>query len=467
MKNFRHHNEATEEGKNLYVRLVLITLIAISMCFFGEELTNNKVFASSTTDVWEIGSAGRPTVDAIDVSSYQSWMTQDDYSKLKSLGVKSVIVKVTEGQTYKNPYASTQVAYAKNAGMNIDVYHFVRFKNSTEAVEEANNVIAEMKSLNLAKNTLIFADVEDTTLGSSVGSNLQTFWNTLQSSGYSNHGVYTYKYYYARDQVVNTVGKARTWIAEYPYHPSSSNLQDQEYGAWQFSSTATFKGNSVDVSIDYGGLLSNTAATTSSSTTTVPTVIATPTEKTTTTTESSSSTTTKVTGFQYIASQNKTVYYNANGQMLYGQQYINGKWYLFDSSTGAMKTGFQYISNQHKTVYYNGNGQMLYGQQYINGKWYLFDSSTGAMKTGFQYISNQHKMVYYNGNGQMLYGQQYINGKWYLFDSNTGAMKTGFQYISNQHKTVYYNGNGQMLYGKQFINGKWYTFDKNTGAMKK
>ncbi|MFT8825369.1 MAG: hypothetical protein ABF536_05470, partial [Liquorilactobacillus mali] len=33
-----------------------------------------------------------------------------------------------------------------------------------------------------------------------------------------------------------------------------------------------------------------------------------------------------------------------------------------------------------KTVYYNGNGQMLYGKQFINGKWYTFDKNTGAMK---------------------------------------------------------------------------------------
>ncbi|MEL1239423.1 N-acetylmuramoyl-L-alanine amidase, partial [Liquorilactobacillus nagelii] len=69
--------------------------------------------------------------------------------------------------------------------------------------------------------------------------------------------------------------------------------------------------------------------------------------------------------------------YNNNGQMLYGQQYLNGHWYLFDTVIGSMKTGFQYIANQHKTVYYNNNGQMLYGQQYLNGHWYLFDTVIG------------------------------------------------------------------------------------------
>jgi len=43
-----------------------------------------------------------------------------------------------------------------------------------------------------------------------------------------------------------------------------------------------------------------------------------------------------------------------------------------------MKTGFQYIANQHKIVYYNNNGQMLYGFQKIKGKTYHFNTQTGA-----------------------------------------------------------------------------------------
>ncbi|MFT8633360.1 MAG: glucosaminidase domain-containing protein, partial [Liquorilactobacillus ghanensis] len=145
--------------------------------------------------------------------------------------------------------------------------------------------------------------------------------------------------------------------------------------------------------------------------------------------------------------------------------HLSGHWYLFDGVTGARKTGFQYIGNQRKTVYYNGNGQMQYGQQHLSGHWYLFDGVTGARKTGFQYIGNQRKTVYYNGSGQMQYGQQHLSGHWYLFDGVTGARKTGFQYISNQHKIVYYANNGQMQYGTHLISGKNYYFNYTTGAL--
>ncbi|MFT8607587.1 hypothetical protein [Liquorilactobacillus ghanensis] len=36
------------------------------------------------------------------------------------------------------------------------------------------------------------------------------------------------------------------------------------------------------------------------------------------------------------------------------------------------------MPEQHKTVYYNGQGQMVYGTQKINGKTYHFNPVTGA-----------------------------------------------------------------------------------------
>ena len=172
------------------------------------------------------------------------------------------------------------------------------------------------------------------------------------------------------------------------------------------------------------------------------------------------------TSFQYLAGQNKTVYYDpATGHMLYGLQKINGKtyyfapdsgarfsgqiklsgyWYLFSDKDGVMQTGFQYLAGQKKTVYYDpATGHMLYGLQKINGKTYYFAPGSGAR----------------------VVGQIKINGKWYMFDKKTGVMQTGFHYIASQKKTVYYSPKtGQMLYGLQKIDGKWYMFDKRSGA---
>jgi|GEM_PF-4259998 len=235
-----------------------------------------------------------------------------------------------------------------------------------------------------------------------------------------------------------------------------------------------------------------------------------------------------ITGWKEIAKQNKTVYYDEEGHMLYEKQTIDGdtyyfnKWtgaregdqkkidgyyYYFDETTGKMITGWKEIAKQNKTVYYDEEGHMLYEKQTIDGdtyyfnKWtgarevdqkkidgyyYYFDETTGKMITGWKEIAKQNKTVYYNEEGHMLYGKQTIDddtyyfnvwtgarevdqkkidGYYYYFDETTGKMITGWKDIPKQNKRVYYNEEGHMLYGKQVIDGETYYFDKWTGAL--
>ena len=85
--------------------------------------------------------------------------------------------------------------------------------------------------------------------------------------------------------------------------------------------------------------------------------------------------------------------------MLKNQQKIDGYWYNFDVITGAMKTGFQYIKEQDKTVYYDKNGHMLYGMQNIDGSTYYFDKSTGAMKNNWAIVDGTK--CYFGKNGEL------------------------------------------------------------------
>ncbi|WP_420214451.1 peptidoglycan amidohydrolase family protein [Limosilactobacillus mucosae] len=228
------------------------------------------------------------------------------------------------------------------------------------------------------------------------------------------------------------------------------------------------------------------------------------------------------TGFTKLAS-GKTVYYNAQGQMQYGLQTINGKIYYFNpwsgemyagreaeindkwynfTSDGSASTGFTKLASG-KTVYYNAQGQMQYGLQTINGKIYYFNpwsgemyagreaeindkwynfTSDGSASTGFTKLASG-KTVYYNAQGQMQYGLQTINGKIYYFNPWSGEMYTGreakindkwYNFMSDgsastgftklaSGKTVYYNAQGQMQHGEKKIDGKWFYFNENTG----
>ncbi len=213
------------------------------------------------------------------------------------------------------------------------------------------------------------------------------------------------------------------------------------------------------------------------------------------------------TGFTKLAS-GKTVYYNAQGQMQYGLQTINGKSYYFNpwsgkmyagkeaqingkwynfTSDGSTSTGFTKLASG-KTVYYNAQGQMQYGLQTINGKIYYFNTwsgemyagkeaqingkwynftSDGSASTGFTKMSNG-RLVYYNADGQMQYGEQKIDGKWYHFQTDNGNTARGW-YTLEDGRQVYYdvdkNGNGQgMLHGLGKVGNDYYYFNDATGA---
>ena len=172
-----------------------------------------------------------------------------------------------------------------------------------------------------------------------------------------------------------------------------------------------------------------------------------------------------LTGFVHLA-DGRTVYYNAKGQMQYGEQYLNKKWYYFDKNNGAMAVGFTTLPDGRR-VYYDlkadGSGRgMIYGLQSLQGKRYYFDINNGAAQTGMKVING--KTYYFTpGTFAAKTGELNYQGHWYDFDAN-GVMLTGFVHLADG-RTVYYNAKGQMQYGEQYLNKKWYYFDKNNGAM--
>ena len=396
----------------------------------------NLMRSSGTCDVFGIGDGRYTRGDAIDVASYQSGLVLNDYKQLKAKGIKTVIVKVSQGTGYLNPAASNQIKNAIQAGLKVAVYHYATFNNSGSGQNEGKHMADCLRKLGLGPNTLIFADMEDrATLNNQVKNGLNSFWNALNNAGYRNHAVYVYAGYKYRDAVVSTVGKSRTWLAQYPFTPSRGGHYEKQwrnegYGAWQFSSTARMPWNwgfgNLDLSVDFNGLLTNAPSTSASN--------------------------------GWVGNK-----YYVNGTAVTGQRQINGKWYLFGSD-GSMKTGLQWVADQNKTCYYASNGQMQYGQQCINGKWYLFDKDTGAMKTGFQRIPEQNKTCYYNDKGQMQYGSQKIGNYYFYFDPSTGSMHTGW--LTLDGKKYYYDKNGHKVFGEQTIDGSKCLFDKNTGELK-
>lgn len=54
-----------------------------------------------------------PRVDFINISSHNGEISVEQFQKMKNMGIKGVVVKLTEGTTYKNPLAPSQITNAK------------------------------------------------------------------------------------------------------------------------------------------------------------------------------------------------------------------------------------------------------------------------------------------------------------------------------------------------------------------
>ena len=203
----------------------------------------------------------------VDVSSHNGHISVEDYRQLASKGVGGVVVKLTEGTHYTNPYAESQVRNAQAAGLQVSTYAFSHYTSDAEARAEARYYSAFANKLSLPKNTVMVNDMEDPKMQSGINQHTQAWADEMRKQGYTNLMYYTSASWVDQNTLrhkgsINTslFGLDNFWIAQYPAPKLSANdAKNLKYnsraGAWQFTSQAQLlSGKHVfDQSIDYSG----------------------------------------------------------------------------------------------------------------------------------------------------------------------------------------------------------------------
>ncbi|WP_288557950.1 GH25 family lysozyme [uncultured Lactobacillus sp.] len=167
--------------KRFITKLALVAALSTTSVAAVNTLhTQTKAVQASTTSV-----AARSL--GIDVASYQS----ADLSAHARSGAKFAIVKVSEGTSYRNPKASTQVASARTQNMMPMGYHFATFSaNSAAAKREANYAVASAKAVGLAPGSYLACDYEsgdgnNINMGKGVTANaIIAFMQQVKAAGY-------------------------------------------------------------------------------------------------------------------------------------------------------------------------------------------------------------------------------------------------------------------------------------------
>ena len=203
----------------------------------------------------------------VDVSSHNGHISVEDYRQLASKGVGGVVVKLTEGTHYTNPFAESQVRNAQAAGLQVSTYAFSHYTNDAEARAEARYYAAFANKLSLPKNTVMVNDMEEPKMQKGINQHTQAWADEMRKQGYANLMYYTSASWVDQNNLrhkgsINTslFGLDNFWIAQYPAPKLSANdAKNLKYnsraGAWQFTSQAQLlPGKHVfDQSIDYSG----------------------------------------------------------------------------------------------------------------------------------------------------------------------------------------------------------------------
>ena len=209
----------------------------------------------------------------VDVSSHNGSISVNDYRTLANKGVGGVVVKLTEGTTYRNPYAGEQARNAQLAGLQVSAYAFSHYTSEEQARAEARHFISEARNLNLPKNTVMVNDMEDAKMKDNINRNTFAWADEMRKNGYTNLMYYTSASWIDENNLrgkwpVKTAqfGLENFWVAQYPTAKLSTNdaktlRYNGRAGAWQFTSQAELlPGKHVfDHSVDYTGRFTSQA----------------------------------------------------------------------------------------------------------------------------------------------------------------------------------------------------------------
>lgn len=205
--------------------------------------------------------------DMIDVSNHNGSISTSQFVNIRNqYGIKAVTTKLSEGTTYHDWTARSNIANAQAAGLFINGYHFARYYDVNSARNEAVWAVQCAKQDGLPIGAVLVSDVEASEQRGIGKATLNAanaeFKRVVEEAGYR------YDVYTMGSWVWSKMDVYGGWIAQYPYNVSVDKWTGNN--AWQWSSTARLSGISgyLDVSqlytdyytgnLDKNAIISNT-----------------------------------------------------------------------------------------------------------------------------------------------------------------------------------------------------------------
>lgn len=188
-------------------------------------------------------------VRGIDISAHNGVV---DFDKVASVGMDFVILKATEGATFKDKNFATNYRKARKAGLKVGAYHFFRF--DVGGYMQALNLMHSIKGRRLELPVVI--DVEEWSnprdhTTHDILTRLQTMINTLEAHGYH---VMLYSNKDGFEKFFSQqFAHYPLWLCSFTGAPEAGNMR-----LWQFSHVGRVSG--VDGKVDINTFNGSAAA---------------------------------------------------------------------------------------------------------------------------------------------------------------------------------------------------------------
>ncbi len=208
-------------------------------------------------------------VNGIDVASYQhSNGAAIDWTAVAGSGVEFAYVKATEGTTYVNPYYQSDAQAAKQAGLYVGAYAYVR-PDSNDAVAQADKLLTVAPVASDGRTLPPMIDIEWPYSGSGVSdacwgltpTQMSTWLRSFVDRVHARIGraptIYTNNFWWDPCTGNNTTfGSSPLSIAHYNGSPTPLPLGWANWTFWQHTDAATVPGivGGVDADVFNGSL---------------------------------------------------------------------------------------------------------------------------------------------------------------------------------------------------------------------
>ncbi len=199
------------------------------------------------------------TAKFIDVASYQP-DSLAYFQAAQVLGVKGVVVKITEGSAagsnYVNPKAAQQIKNARAVGLIVNGYHFLRSISVKDAQEEAQFFAREANKQGLGQQAMVAIDVEADDLTRNVSAlttQVNAFAAELNRLGFKKISIYSSTSWFKERLLRSQLSSQTFWVASY-----GTKAAGIPCTAWQYSDKQIIAGARTDISVDYSGTFTGT-----------------------------------------------------------------------------------------------------------------------------------------------------------------------------------------------------------------